>query len=327
MTDVQEKISVIVPVYKVEKYLDRCVSSIKKQTYRNLEIILVDDGSPDRCPQMCDAWAECDSRIRVIHKENGGLSDARNAGMGIASGIYISFIDSDDWIDLQMYERLVTAMKRDQSDIAACGVKIVWEDGSPDGIFLNTADCVLSRQEAQKELLKERLIKHPVWYKLYKSDRVKDLLFDVGRIHEDVFWSYKAIGAANKVSLINYVGYFYFQRNGSIMSEEYSLQRLDALTAYCKRYEYMQREFPELTDKALCLIWLKCIYDGQQSIKYLSRDERERAFKFFMSVRKKYPIKKENYKQEAVSIKIWLSLSRVSLKRTCQLKNLLKIGF
>ena len=100
-------ISVIVPIYNVEKYLARCVDSIVNQTYKNLEIILVDDGSPDRCPQMCDDYAEKDSRIKVVHKKNGGLSDARNAGMAVATGEYISFIDSDDWIETSMFELLL----------------------------------------------------------------------------------------------------------------------------------------------------------------------------------------------------------------------------
>ena len=103
-------ISVVVPVYRVEPYLDRCVASIVNQTYRNLEIILVDDGSPDRCPAMCDAWAEKDRRIKVIHKANGGLSDARNVGLQLAQGNYVAFIDSDDWIDLRFIEILYKAI-------------------------------------------------------------------------------------------------------------------------------------------------------------------------------------------------------------------------
>ena len=105
-------ISVIVPVYKVEPYLDKCVRSIVEQTYQNLEIILVDDGSPDNCGAICDAWAEKDSRIKVIHKENGGLSDARNAGMDVATGQWIAFVDSDDWIAEEMYESLLNAAKK-----------------------------------------------------------------------------------------------------------------------------------------------------------------------------------------------------------------------
>ena len=126
-----ELISIVVPVYKVEPYLDKCVSSIVNQTYKNLEIILVDDGSPDNCPVMCDAWAEKDNRIRVIHKPNGGLSDARNAGMSAATGELIAFVDSDDWIAPDMYEKLYHRLTEDGSDIAACGVQMVWEDNTP----------------------------------------------------------------------------------------------------------------------------------------------------------------------------------------------------
>ena len=118
-------ISVIVPVYRTEAYLDRCIESIVDQTYTNLEIILVDDGSPDRCPQMCDEWARRDTRIRVIHKKNGGLSDARNAGMAAATGEYIGFVDSDDWIKPDMFRLLYEKMEQMQSDIAACGVEMV----------------------------------------------------------------------------------------------------------------------------------------------------------------------------------------------------------
>lgn len=123
-------ISVIVPVYKVEKYLDQCVASIVSQSFSDLEIILVDDGSPDNCPAMCDAWAKRDSRIRVIHKENGGLSDARNAGMAAAKGSFIGFVDSDDIIPPEMYQVLFSLLKQDDSDIAACGIKQFGDKGA-----------------------------------------------------------------------------------------------------------------------------------------------------------------------------------------------------
>ena len=125
-------ISVIVPIYNVEKYLDRCVESIINQTYKNLEIILVDDGSPDNCTQMCDDYAKKDSRIRVVHKENGGLSDARNAGMEVATGEYVSFIDSDDYISLDFYETLFQTMIDNDSDIVECSVVKFYENGKFD---------------------------------------------------------------------------------------------------------------------------------------------------------------------------------------------------
>ena len=121
-------ISVIVPIYNVEKYLQKCVDSIINQTYKNLEIILVDDGSPDNCPKMCDDYAEKDSRIKVVHKENGGLSDARNVGMEVATGEYVSFIDSDDYISLDFYETLLETIVDNDSDVVECGVVKFYEN-------------------------------------------------------------------------------------------------------------------------------------------------------------------------------------------------------
>ena len=163
-------ISIIVPVYKVEKYLKRCVKSIVNQTYKNLEIILIEDGSPDQCPYMCEEWSKRDPRIKVIHKQNGGLSDARNEGLKISTGEFIGFVDSDDWIAPEMYERLLNAIIADQSDIAQCNVKMVWENNLHSRILLQPNKCVLKRDEAQLELLNESKLKQPVWNKLYRKN-------------------------------------------------------------------------------------------------------------------------------------------------------------
>ena len=170
-------ISVIVPVYKVEKYLDRCVESIVNQTYKNLEIILVDDGSPDNCGAMCDNWAEKDSRIKVIHKENGGLSDARNAGMNTATGDLMGFVDSDDYISPDMYQLLYENMLENNSDISACGVQIVFEDDRPANLLTKDSNIVLNTGEAMKAIIEESYLKQPVWYKLYKTELIKDIPF------------------------------------------------------------------------------------------------------------------------------------------------------
>ena len=121
-------ISVIVPVYNVAAYLDRCVKSIVNQTYADLEIILVDDGSPDQCGTMCDNWAMKDKRIKVVHKENGGLSDARNAGIEVASGDYIGFVDSDDWIEPDMYQDLLEAVEREGAELAVTGINRTYDN-------------------------------------------------------------------------------------------------------------------------------------------------------------------------------------------------------
>jgi len=317
-------ISVIVPVYKVEAYLDRCVSSIVNQSYRNLEIILVDDGSPDNCPAMCDAWAKKDSRIKVIHKENGGLSDARNAGMRVATGEYMSFIDSDDYIASEMYQLLFERMQTEGSDIAACGVEMVYEDGTANRKLTQDGKCVLSRAEAMEAVLRESWLKQPVWYKLYKADLIQAVFFPVGKYHEDIFWTYQAVARAEKVSVIDKPCYFYIQRSDSIMGEQYSLRRLDAIEAKAQRMCFVQREFPEMTDIAVRDVVFSCMYHGQLAMKALTKDQLGQAMR----------ILKETVglcgsvtpKDLAFTNKCWLRLAKINLPLTCKIRNLLGVG-
>ena len=319
-------ISVIVPVYKVEPYLDRCVKSVVDQTFSDLEIILVDDGSPDNCPAMCDAWAARDSRVRVIHKPNGGLSDARNAGMAAATGEYISFVDSDDWIAAEMLERLIQALERDQSDIAACAVEMVWEDGTPSELLTVQTNCILDRHEAQKALLEESLLKQPVWYKLYRSQIVSGTPFEVGKFHEDVFWSYQAVGNAEKVSIIDYIGYYYAQRSGSIMGEGYSLKRLDAIEAYEKRYRYISVHFPELETKAQISIINACIYNGQMALKWLPPKDKRVVMNYLKNTIMEYSNDKIAHVHMKLTHQLWLRMAKVSLTVVCTIRNALRIG-
>ena len=319
-------ISIIVPVYKVETYLDKCVQSIVDQTYTNLEIILVDDGSPDNCPAMCDAWAKRDSRIKVVHKENGGLSDARNAGMDILSGDYIAFIDSDDYIAPEMLALLYAALQADDSDIAACSVMKVYEDDTPPSMLTVSDNCILDRQEAQRELLTERKLKQPVWYKLYKKHTICDIRFELGKCNEDVFWSYRAVGNARRVSLIDYVGYYYVQRSESIMGSRYSLARLDALEAIERRYQYIKGSFPGLEKEARISILTAGIYHGQMALKYLSPVDRRAAMERINAVVRRYEYKHHDYADRKLSHRIWLDIARVSLSAVCRLKNLAGVG-
>ena len=320
-------ISVIVPVYKVEEYLDVCVESICGQTWQNLEIILVDDGSPDECPALCDRWGQKDERIRVIHKENGGLSDARNAGMKIAHGDYIGFVDSDDWISPRMYELLLTAMDRDQSEISCCTIELFREDPEQVKYLSSPVNVVLDREEAQRALLRESLLKQPVWYKLYKQELIKDIPFEVGKQHEDVFWSYQAIGRAERVSVIDYVGYHYRQRENSIMGRQYSLKNLDALEAYCRRYEYFKEYFPDLAQEGLTSIWTACIYCGQMTLLYIKGEDSEKAWEVLQNTRQQYPVQLSKCRKLSYKQKVWIYLSMISLPMTCRVRNKLKVGF
>lgn len=314
-------ISVIVPIYKVEEYLDRCVESIVNQTYKNLEIILVDDGSPDNCPQMCDEWAEKDNRINVVHKENGGLSDARNAGMPFATGEIISFIDSDDWIDLDMFKKMLSRMQNDNSDMVSCGVKWVEEDGSLIR-DVTSDDVVLDTTTAMKELLNDSKLKQHVWNKIYKYDLIKDIPFEKGKYHEDVFWSYQIVGRAKKVSVVKESFYNYVQRSNSIMGERYSAKRLDALDANRQRCEYIKNYFPKLYDNALYVYIGSCHYQLQCAVRANQTKDVIDNIKNRTSYRKTgHPTRGITLKQ-----KIWYYLFTFFPMTTCKLRNRLGKG-
>ena len=316
-------ISVIVPVYKVEAYLDRCVASIVNQTYRNLEIILVDDGSPDNCGVMCDAWAERDSRIKVIHKENGGLSDARNAGMAVASGEYIGFVDSDDYIAELMYELLLERMLRDGSDIAACGVEMVFEDGTPSRPLTRSGETLLGKEEALAAVIRESWLKQPVWYKLYKADKIQGLLFPVGKYHEDVYWTWQAVARAEKVSVLDMPCYFYLQRSGSIMGEGYSLKRLDAIEAKALRLEYLKKHHPALAAVAEKDLLFSCLYHGQLALKGLSGGDLTSVMTWLKETA-------DGCDPEGAELsathRLWSLLAQRNFALCCRLRNCLGIG-
>lgn len=325
MTD-QPLISVIVPVYKVEQYLDRCIESIVNQTYRNLEIILVDDGSPDNCPAMCDAWAKKDSRIRVIHKANGGLSDARNAGMAIATGELIGFVDSDDWIAPEMYQLLYENMRQNDSDISACGVQMVWEDGTEPKVLTKSGSCVLNAEDAMRASIEESWLKQPVWYKLYKTEQIKDIPFAVGKYHEDVFWSYQAVGRAARVSVFDTPCYFYWQRSGSIMGEGYSIKRLDAIEAEKRRLIYIKEKYPNLMAEAKCHLLFSCMYHMQSALVMLSHDNKVKVEICLSNVIREVKFTKRDLLTLPNKNKMWILLAQINFKRTCQLRNFIGVG-
>lgn len=319
-----QKISVIVPVYKVEAYLDRCVRSIVEQTHRNLEIILVDDGSPDNCPAMCDAWAEKDNRVKVIHKKNGGLSDARNAGMAMATGELMGFVDSDDWIAPDMYQHLHDLMAADNSDIAACGVEMVWEDGTPSRMLTKSGCCVLNREEAMRAIIEESWLKQPVWYKLYKTALIRDIPFPVGKYHEDVFWSYQAVARAQKVSVSDKTGYYYFQRSGSIMGEGYSLKRLDAVEAKYQMLSFVREHNPSLVSVCEAGLFYACLYHGQMANRYLDHAQAKQV----LAVLKERILDLHCCAcHMPLKIRCWAVMSKISLKMTCRIRSILGIGF
>lgn len=213
-------ISVIVPVYNMENYLKRCVDSILAQEYGQLEIILVDDGSTDRSPAMCDAYAAQEERIRVIHKENGGLSDARNAGLAVAKGNYIGFVDSDDWIEPGMYKNMYEAAIEHQAEVVVCRYAEVYPDRVADGSC--NERVVLTREEVLDIFICEHpqyKIYNSVWSKLFKREIIGDTIFPKGRNSEDIVFTTKAFCKLERCVYIDTAYYNYVkEREGSIMN-------------------------------------------------------------------------------------------------------------
>ena len=226
------KISIIVPVYKVEKYLHKCIDSILAQTFKDFELILVDDGSPDNCGKICDEYAKRDNRIVVVHKENGGLSSARNAGLDIAIGDYIGFVDSDDYIELDMYDNLYKACIENEADISIIGVKEVNEKGDILYEYLPTSLDF-------SELLKQSYD----WNKIFKKDLFinNNLFFKDNRCYEDIELIPKLIVKSRKIIGVNKLGYNYLKRASSITSSK-DEKILDNLWAYTQIKEYLVRE-------------------------------------------------------------------------------------
>lgn len=212
-------ISVIIPVFKVEQFLDQCVQSVVDQTYRNLEIILVDDGSPDTCPAMCDKWAELDARIKVVHKANGGLGDARNAGLKVATGDYIGFMDSDDWCEKDMFQSLLDACEKYNAPMSICNVFVDWECGwATETACFSKEETCLTKQDALRKFLRDELTAW-AWNKLYRKD-LKGLLSYPRQSYEDIPVARDLFSKVEKVAFTGKLHYHYRQRQGSIVNSK-----------------------------------------------------------------------------------------------------------
>jgi glycosyltransferase involved in cell wall biosynthesis len=338
-------ISIIVPIYKVEEYLARCVDSVLAQTFRDFELILVDDGSPDGCPGICDAYAAGDPRIRVVHKENGGLSDARNAGLSVAKGDLIAFIDSDDWVAPDFLRAMYDTLTRERADIVEC--RVVKTDGSEEHVAgaiggaggAGPADAgareagappvpqAFDTESALRELIYDGVFHQTVWNKLYRREVLDGILFAVGRLNEDEFWTYQVFARAGKVLKLDRPLYFYFQRPGSIMGASYSLRRLDALDAKLERQAFFEEHFPNLARTARLNLASTCLFSGQMSLRYLSGDERKAAREKIDSVWAQCRPSSEDLKPLSFRSGLWLCLARLSFWGTARLKCILRRGF
>lgn len=319
-------VTVIVPVYNVDCYLDKCISSIVQQTYKNLEIIVVDDGSTDKSPEICDRWSQRDRRIHVMHKVNGGLSDARNAGLAVSTGEYISFVDSDDWIKPKFIETLMISLQAEKADIAECGVIFV---DKQEHILRERCysgkKTVMSRIEALKALVKEEGIYQTVWNKLYRREVLEGVLFEKGRYNEDDFWTYQVFDRSKRLIVISDKLYCYLQRESSIMGTGYQIKRLDGLKARFERMEYLQK-YEELADFTKARIFYDCMFHFQAALKWLTMPEQKIVTDYVIENMKK--ITDVTYRNSDIPLKyqMWFAVFRRFPFIVAKMRNWIGIG-
>lgn len=237
-------LSIIVPIYRTEEFLEQCLDSILAQTYANLEIILVDDGSPDGCGVICDRYAAADSRIRVVHQENGGRSSARNAGLELAGGEWIGWVDSDDWIEPDMYEVLLNCALESGAEIAACG-RIEERDSISKRISY-PRDIVFSREQAMGELIRDREMGSYLCDKLFRRELFRELRFPQGRDFEDVALTYRLFQKALHVAAMKDYKYHYRFHAENIVNDCGLSSRMDYWHSAWERYGTLLPEYPQL---------------------------------------------------------------------------------
>ena len=239
-------ISVVVPIYNVENYLCRCVDSIISQTYSNIEIILVDDGSPDNCPKICDDYKKKDSRVVVVHKENGGLSDARNAGIKVMNGKYVTFIDSDDYVEKDYVEFLYNLIEKYNVKMSICSYKAIYDTGT---ILTQANDCeyTLTSSETLAKMLYHEDFNVSTWAKLYEASLFEKVEFPKGKIFEDALTTYKLVDQCDRIAVSLVSKYNYMIRNNSILTGAFSVKKLTLIDAYEEMGNYILKKYPNLS--------------------------------------------------------------------------------
>ena len=257
-------ISVVVPVYNVEHYLKKCVDSICHQTYRNLEIILVDDGSTDCSGSLCDEFATSDSRIRVIHKSNGGLSDARNAGMELASGEWWMFVDSDDYIAPDTAETLLLAAVENHCEIAVCNMMRIYEDGKQEPFYCPVTEPTIWAGEQRFETLRQP----SVCNKLFRADLFKELRFPKRKFYEDTFVYHVLAHRANRIALTGLSGYYYLSRRESMLGQSQFTDRyFDYVEAIHERAMFLFNHGVSRYGEEACLSLYAAIVNSTKNIR------------------------------------------------------------
>lgn len=321
----KDLVSVIVPIYKTEEYLDKCISSILSQTYENIEIILVDDGSPDHCSKICDLYRERDSRIKVIYQQNAGAGQARNRALDIAQGMYIIFVDSDDYIAPAMIESMYRCFS-EEIDIVECDFCEVYDDNANFSDVNEQSNVrVFSTEEAMLEHINDHYFRQLIWNKMYRRSITTNVRFPVGKKIDDEFWTYKVLGNAKKLIHINKVLYAYRQQSNSVMHLLSVDRRLEAVYAKIQRHQYICTNIPNLEIESLYSLWLTCIYQGQKILQIEKNKIPLNIWRELENTLKQFPIR-NNVTKIPIKQRIWITLAKHSLYFACKCRNMLNIG-
>ena len=317
------KISIIVPIYRVEAYLHRCIDSLLAQTFTDFELLLIDDGSPDRCGAICEEYAAKDARIRCVHQTNGGLSAARNTGLALACGEMICFVDSDDAVRGDYLALLLDALEKNDADTVECARTDIYDDRIPETPSAGPVHTTLLEPAAAMEcLVRNRGFHQTVWNKLFRRSALGELRFPVGKLHEDEFFTWQVLLNCRRVAVIDAPLYYYFHRSGSIM-ETFSEKRLDAIDALSERHAYLAEHMPQLEPVSGTSLAMSCILMTQRLQKLAEPAMRRRCIpklkKTYASVKRsaaellRMPLRKS----------IWHILADLSLPFSAGIRNLL----
>ncbi len=323
-----KKISVIVPIYNTAKYLDKCISSIVKQSYENLEIILINDGSQDNSEKICIEWSQKDFRIKYIKVKNSGAAKAKNIGLDNATGDVVSFIDSDDWIDKEMFCECIDIMNKYDADIVETPLYRTTQEAVELPVIKKQV-FEFGTEEALLEIMRDKKLHQTPCNKLYNRNTISDIRFVEGKYIDDEYWTYRVFARAQKIILFTKYFYFYRIHSESAMGRKYNIKRLDAVEALEKRCEFINDNFPALKWMAVSSYLAACYYHLQCIGRNPSVDPTKKEQKILIHKIKSIPLSSRIYllRYKSTKQKIWYLLFYIVPRTTVWFRNILKIGF
>lgn len=317
MNDLKPAISIIVPVYNIAAYLRKCLDSVLAQTFLNFEIIIINDGSTDQSKEICDEYAKKDRRIKAIHQTNQGVSKARNMGVELAAGDFIGFVDGDDYIYKDMFEKLYSACMNTGSDISICNLGREINGQLINNTTEKSYQKVLNNEEAMRELFKGILYRFSLCNKLFHKTCFRNISFPEGRIHEDLSTTYRLFANANQSVYLNDIGYIYVKRKNSILTSTFNRERMDAFVGWNEILNFMKDNYKQLSHNIYACLSYWCIdniYYILSQVETISQDDYLKDIQAFV---RKYYWKIINNQLLSVKYKLLMTLFSMSTQLFC----------